>query len=60
MTTEIMSYGVRTIDAVADEYPFIPGFVGEVSEFDGSRADASPWLDQLPVIQEFRRTVLLT
>ncbi len=80
MTTEIMSYGVRTIDVAADEDLFIPGyeyhfvddmedppvlfsqipegFVGEVSEFDGSRADASPWLDQLPVIQEFRRTVL--
>ncbi len=80
VTTEIMSYGVRTIDVVADEDLFIPGyeyhfvddmedppvlfsqipegFVGEVSEFDGSRADASPWLDRLPVIQEFRRLVL--
>lgn len=79
-TTEIMSYGVRTIDVIADEdlcvpgyeYHFIDesedppvlfsqipdGFAGTPSDVDGSRADASRWLDQLPVIKEFRRKVL--
>lgn len=35
-----------------------PGFAGAQSVHDPSRADASPWLDQLPVIREFRRKVL--
>ena len=35
-----------------------PGFVGEISEVDKARADASPWLEQIPVIREFRRKVL--
>jgi hypothetical protein len=34
------------------------GFVGESSPFDPSRSDASPWLDRLPLIREFRRRVL--
>jgi hypothetical protein len=34
------------------------GFAGAASEFDPSRADASPWLDRLPVIREFRRKIL--
>lgn len=34
------------------------GFAGEPSPFDPSRADASRWLDRLPVIQEFRRKIL--
>jgi len=34
------------------------GFVGAPSEVDDSRADASPWLERLPVIREFRRKVL--
>jgi len=79
-TTEIMSYGVRTIDVNAAEelcvpgfeYHYIddsedppelvtqipPGFAGEPSEVDESRADASAWLDKLPVIKKFRRSVL--
>jgi hypothetical protein len=79
-TTEIMSFGVRTIDVAVDEAMCIPGyeyhfidesedppvlfsqipegFVGESSEFDPTRSDASPWLDRLPVIQDFRRRVL--
>jgi hypothetical protein len=32
--------------------------MGELSDHDPSRADASPWLDRLPVVQEFRRKVL--
>ncbi len=31
------------------------GYVGDVSEIDDSRADASAWLDELPLLQEFRR-----
>ncbi|UCE85091.1 MAG: hypothetical protein JSU66_12135 [Deltaproteobacteria bacterium] len=79
-TTEITSYGVRSIDVLFDgdlcvpgyEYHFmdesqdppfrvsqIPeGFAGAPSDVDPSRADASAWLDRLPVIREFRRTVL--
>ena len=34
------------------------GFAGDPSEFDPSRADAAAWLDQLPVVREFRRKVL--
>jgi len=34
------------------------GFAGAASPHDPSRADASPWLDRLPVIREFRRRVL--
>lgn len=80
LTTELSSYGVRTIDVVADEDLFVPGyeyhyfdpavdpcehfsqipagFAGEPSEHDGDRADASAWLDEIPVIQQFRRQVL--
>ena len=76
-TTQLMSYGVRTIDAVvADEllipgyeYHFVdedahsptlhsqvpPGFAGAPSEIDAFRVDTSAWLDQLPVIRQFRR-----
>ena len=35
-----------------------PGFAGEICATDDAKADASPWLDKIPVIQEFRRTVL--
>ena len=35
-----------------------PGFAGEVSAHDTSRADASPWNDRMPVIREFRRKLL--
>lgn len=77
LTTEIMSYGVRTVDVEADEdlcvpgfeyhffddeadppefYTQIPaGFAGAPSELDPDRADASPWIEKLPVIREFRR-----
>jgi len=73
-TTELSSYGVRTVDVVVDEDLYVPGYeyhqpgsgesqiprghVGDVSPHDPSRHDASPWLDRLPVIQEFRRRVL--
>jgi hypothetical protein len=79
-TTELSSFGVRTIDVAADEdlclpgyeyhymdedqdpprlYSQIPvGFAGATSPVDELRADASPWLDRVPVIRAFRRRVL--
>jgi hypothetical protein len=79
-TTELSSYGVRTVDVVADDDLFVPGyeyhyfgeesdesehfsqipegFAGEPSERDADRADASAWLNSIPVIEEFRRKVL--
>lgn len=40
-------------------YSQIPeGYAGPVGPHDASRADASPWLDKMPVIAEFRRKVL--
>jgi hypothetical protein len=79
LTTELSSYGVRTVDVTvpddlvvpAMEYHYLeiddppewmsqipPGFAGPVSPVDAFRADASAWLDRLPVIREFRRRVL--
>lgn len=80
LTTELSSYGVRTVDVAADDDLFVPGyeyhffdesedesehfsqipegFAGDVCEHAGDRADASAWLDQIPMIQEFRRKVL--
>lgn len=80
LTTELSSYGVRTVDVRADDDLFVPGleyhflddswdppelysqipagYAGAQSPVDDARADASPWLDRLPVIQEFRREVL--
>ena len=34
------------------------GFAGAQTDFDPTRADASAWLERLPVIREFRRKVL--
>ncbi len=40
-------------------YSQIPeGFAGHICEHDDQKADASPWLEQIPVIQQFRRQVL--
>jgi cytochrome c5 len=77
LTTELSTYGVRTLDVEVDEdlcvpgyeyhypdedgppgavYSQIPaGFAGAASDVDPARADASPWLERLPVIREFRR-----
>ncbi len=79
LTTEISSYGVRTVDVIADDDLFVPGFeyhfmddsvdppelfsqipegfAGAPNEHDDSRADASAWLEQLPVIRQLRRYV---
>ncbi len=80
LTTELTTYGVRSVDVVADEDLFVPGFeyhltddsvdppqlisqippgyAGELSSVEPGRADASAWLDALPVVREFRRKVL--
>ena len=80
LTTELSSYGVRTIDVEADDDLFIPGYeyhhfeetnngpelysqippgyAGEICPFDDVKADASPWLDEIPLIKRFRETVL--
>jgi hypothetical protein len=73
LTTELSSYGVRTIDVAIDDKLCVPGyeyhyyvhdelhsqiptgFVGRVNVHDEARSDASPWLEQMPVIREFRR-----
>ena len=73
-TTELSSFGVRTIDVAIDDDLCVPGweyhggaddldqiprgYAGERNPRDPSRADASPWLDRLPVIRAFRRAVL--
>jgi hypothetical protein len=78
-TTELSSFGARTIDLRVPEELVVPGmeyhylesrdppvwvsqipqgYVGETSAYDPFRADASAWLDCLPVIRDFRREVL--
>ena len=79
-TTQISSYGVRTIDVIADDDLFIPGyeyhhyeetpsgtelysqippgFAGAVCPHDDAKADASPWLDKISLIQEFRKRLM--
>ena len=78
-TTELSSFGARTIDVRVAEELVVPGmeyhylesrdppvwlsqipagYAGETSPYDPFRADASAWLEQLPVIREFRRVVL--
>jgi hypothetical protein len=79
-TTELSSFGVRTIDVVADPDLFVSGWeyhyldtdleppeiysqipaghAGRPCPHDDNKADASPWLDRLPIIRRFRREVL--
>ncbi|MGE0861935.1 MAG: hypothetical protein AB7P42_22675, partial [Gammaproteobacteria bacterium] len=79
-TTELSSFGVRTVDVLAHEDLCVPGYeyhyldesveppvfvsqipaghAGAPSAIDPSRADASAWLEALPVIREFRRVLL--
>ena len=72
LTTELSTYGVRTLDVLADDVLFVPGyeyhdpgdsqipegFAGDPHPKDPHRSDASAWLEALPVIREFRRRVL--
>ncbi len=77
LNSDIMSYGVRTIDVEVDEKLCIPGFeyhyldesvdppqmhsqiptgfAGSPNSIDPGRADASPWNEKMPIIQEFRK-----
>ena len=79
LTTELSSYGVRTIDVVADDDLSLPGYeyhymddsedpprlysqipegwAGGICPTDPARADASPWLEALPVVQQFRKAI---
>ncbi len=79
LTTELSSYGVRTIDVGADDDLSIPGyeyhylddsedpprlysqipegFAGEICPGDPARADSAPWLEALPVVQQFRKAI---
>ena len=79
-TIELSCFGVRTIDVLADDDLFIPGFeyhfhekngngfelysqippgfAGETCPVDDVKADASTWLDQIPLIKKFRRDIL--
>ncbi|MBW2275279.1 MAG: hypothetical protein JRG96_18590 [Deltaproteobacteria bacterium] len=79
-TAQLSSFGLRTVDVVADDDLFVPGYeyhyldvtveppefysqipkgyAGKTSELDAYRADASPWLEKLPVVREFRTKVL--
>lgn len=80
LTTELSSYGLRTIDVCVEEelclpgfeYHFHeheddpdslhtqipPGFAGAPNAVDPDRADASAWIEALPVVKQFRREVL--
>ena len=77
LTTELSSFGVRTIDVVADDDLFLPGYeyhhmektengmelysqipkgyAGEVCPVDEDKADASPWLNEISLIKQFRK-----
>ncbi len=79
-TTEIMSFGVRTVGVAIDDDLCVPGYeyhylddsvsppalvsqipvgyVGAPSVVDPARADASAWLNELPIVQTFRTKVL--
>ena len=42
----------------SEHFSQIPkGFVGEQCPYDSSRHDASPWLEQLPIIRKFREAM---
>lgn len=79
LTTDLSSFGVRTVDVVADDDLSLPGFeyhylddseepprlysqipegwAGEICPTDPARADAAPWLEALPVVQQFRKAI---
>jgi hypothetical protein len=58
----IPGYEYHHFDEDADPpafYSQIPkGYAGEPCVDDSNKADASPWLDALPVVKQFRRVVL--
>ncbi len=72
LSSELSSYGVRTVDVLAPNDLAIPGYeyhadtdsqipsgyAGAPHPKDPNRADASAWLDEMPVIREFRKRIL--
>lgn len=80
LTTELMTYGCRTVDVEVPEDLCVPGYefhyldadgdaatlhtqipagyAGEPHPRDLSRADASRWIEALPLMRRFRREVL--
>ncbi len=72
LSTELSTYGVRTLDVLADEDLFLPayeyheeeesqipaGFAGAPHGEHPDRADAAAWLEALPVVRAFRAQVL--
>jgi len=71
LSTRLSSYGVRVDDVPADEDAFLPGYeyhdaeesqiprgyAGPQHPEDPDRADASPWLEALPVVRAFRARI---
>ena len=72
LSTELTTYGVRAVDVFAADDLSIPGYeyhedgqsqipagyAGAPHPLDPYRSDASAWLDELPVIRDFRAKVL--
>jgi hypothetical protein len=72
LTTDLSTFGVRTVDVLAPDDLFVPGYeyhedgdsqipegyAGAPHPDGPARADASAWLDALPVIRAFRAKVL--
>jgi hypothetical protein len=60
----VPGYEYHYVDESVDPpepYSQIPaGFVGHANTHDPDRADASPWIEQMPVMREFRRRLLGT
>lgn len=72
LSIELTTYGVRTVDVFAADELSLPGYeyhedghsqipagyVGAPHPLDPHRSDASAWLEELPVIRNFRAQVL--
>ena len=72
LSTELSTYGVRTVDVLAPDEMSIPGYeyhedghsqipagyAGAPHPMEPDRSDASAWLEELPVIRDFRAKVL--
>jgi hypothetical protein len=55
----IPGYEYHHLEENGELYSQIPtGYVGETCPFDDAKADASPWLNELPIIKLFKRQIL--
>jgi len=58
----VPAYEYHYLDETVDPPELVsqipPGYVGAPSDVDPSRSDASAWIDRLPIVRDFRRTVL--